>query len=113
VGADIVPARLSAVSEGLLRRKRHLAVVDNRFSFGHIERSTILEAKREDRAFSHPTIKLELHRMFWLKLIEVIVILTVGIFVIAFLEDTFVSAPRRRMLKRKAAEKLSGGKTLD
>ena len=46
--------------------------------------------------------------MFWLKLVEVIVILTVGIFVIAFLEDTFVSAPRRRMLKRKALEKLNG-----
>lgn len=46
--------------------------------------------------------------MFWLKLVEVVVILTVGIFVIAFLEDTFVSAPRRRALQRKAREKLSG-----
>lgn len=46
--------------------------------------------------------------MFWLKLLEVVVILTVGIFVIACLEDTFVSAPRRRMLKRKAQEKLNG-----
>ena len=46
--------------------------------------------------------------MFWLKLVEVVVILTVGIFLIAFLEDTFVSAPRRRTLKRKAREKLEG-----
>ena len=46
--------------------------------------------------------------MFWLKLVEVVVILTVGIFAIAFLEDTFVSAPRRRALKRKAREKLEG-----
>ena len=38
--------------------------------------------------------------MFWLRLIETLVILTVGIFLIAFLEDTFVSAPRRRALKR-------------
>ena len=44
--------------------------------------------------------------MFWLKIIGVAAILTVGIFVIAFLEDTFVSAPRRRELKRKAHEKL-------
>ena len=48
--------------------------------------------------------------MFWLKLVEVVVILTVGIFLIAFLEDTFVSAPRRRELKRKALEKLEGSK---
>jgi hypothetical protein len=46
--------------------------------------------------------------MFWLKLVEVVVILTVGIFLIAFLEDTFVSAPRRRVLQRKAREKLAG-----
>jgi hypothetical protein len=46
--------------------------------------------------------------MFWLKLLQVVVILTVGIFLIAYLEDTFVSAPRRRMLKRKAEEKLKG-----
>ena len=51
--------------------------------------------------------------MFWLNLVEVLVILTVGIFVIAFLEDTFVSAPRRRMLKRKAREKLDGHATPD
>jgi hypothetical protein len=46
--------------------------------------------------------------MFWLKLVEVVVILTAGIFLIAFLEDTFVSAPRRRELKRKAREKIEG-----
>jgi hypothetical protein len=48
--------------------------------------------------------------MFWLKLVEVVVILTAGIFLIAFLEDTFVGAPRRRMLQRKAREKLAGSK---
>ena len=51
--------------------------------------------------------------MFWLKLVEVVVILTAGIFLIAFLEDTFVSAPRRRALKRKAREKLDGTKKQD
>ena len=51
--------------------------------------------------------------MFWLKLVEVVVLLTVGIFLIAFLEDTFVSAPRRRVLQRKAQEKLAGTKRQD
>lgn len=51
--------------------------------------------------------------MFWLKLVQVVVILTIGIFLIAFLEDTFVSAPRRRMLKRKAREKLDGNERRD
>lgn len=46
--------------------------------------------------------------MFWLKFLQILAILTVGTFLIAFLEDTFVSAPRRRMLKRKAREKLAG-----
>jgi len=46
--------------------------------------------------------------MFWLKFIGIAVILTVGIFVIAFLEDLFVSAPRRRQLKEKARERLAG-----
>jgi len=46
--------------------------------------------------------------MFWLKLIQVAAILTVGIFVIAWLEDVLVSAPRRRTLARKAREKLNG-----
>ena len=48
--------------------------------------------------------------MFWLKLVAVVVIITLGIFLIAFLEDTFVSAPRRRELQRKAREKLAGSK---
>jgi hypothetical protein len=56
---------------------------------------------------------MELHSMFWLKFLEVVAILTVGIFVIAFLEDTFVSAPRRRMLERKAREKLNGNRMPD
>ena len=47
--------------------------------------------------------------MFWLHLLEIVVLLTAGIFLIAFLEDTFVSAPRRRELERKMREKL--GKT--
>ena len=51
--------------------------------------------------------------MFWLRLIETLVILTVGIFLIAFLEDTFVSAPRRRALKRRAQEKLNGNAMRD
>ena len=51
--------------------------------------------------------------MFLLKLVQVVVILTIGIFLIAFLEDTFVSAPRRRMLKRKAREKLAGNERRD
>jgi hypothetical protein len=56
---------------------------------------------------------MEYIRMFWLKLLEVIVILTIGIFLIAYLEDTFVSAPRRRTLKRRAREKLEGTERLD
>jgi len=45
--------------------------------------------------------------MFWLKLVGVVVILLAGIYLIAFLEDTFVSAPRRRELQRKARERLA------
>ena len=45
--------------------------------------------------------------MFWFKLVGVIAILTVGVFVIAYLEDTLVSAPRRKELERKAREKLN------
>jgi hypothetical protein len=50
--------------------------------------------------------QMELHRMFWLKLVAIVVLLTVGIFLIAFLEDLLVSAPRRRELQRKGREKL-------
>ena len=46
--------------------------------------------------------------MFWLKFLAVVVILTVGVYAIAFLEETFVSGPRRRELERKAREKLKG-----
>jgi len=46
--------------------------------------------------------------MFWLKLVAIVVLLTVGIFLIAFLEDLLVSAPRRRELQRKGREKLKG-----
>lgn len=46
--------------------------------------------------------------MFLLKLVAIAVLLTVGIYLIAFLEETFVSGPRRRELQRKAAEKLGG-----
>jgi len=48
--------------------------------------------------------------MFWLKFVEVVVILLLGIYLIAFLEDTLVSAPRRRELERKARERLAGKK---
>ena len=44
--------------------------------------------------------------MFWLEMIGIAVLLAVGIFVIAFLEDTLVSAPLRRKLERQAREKL-------
>lgn len=56
---------------------------------------------------------MELQSMFWLKILGVAAILTVGIFVIAFLEDALVSAPRRRELKRKALEKLNGNAMRD
>jgi hypothetical protein len=49
-----------------------------------------------------------INSMFWLKFVAIIVILTAGIFLIAFLEDTFVSAPRRRALQRKARARLEG-----
>lgn len=49
--------------------------------------------------------------MFWLKLLAIVAILTVGIYLIAFLEETFVSGPRRRELKRRAAEKLGRNHT--
>lgn len=48
--------------------------------------------------------------MFWLKLIEVAVILAVAICVIAFLEEKLVSGPRRKELERKRREKLEGKK---
>jgi len=51
--------------------------------------------------------------MFWIKFLAIAVILTVGIFLIAYLEDLLVSAPRRRELKRRAQEKLNGNQMRD
>jgi len=51
--------------------------------------------------------------MFWLKFLGIIAILTLGVFLIAFLEDTFVSAPRRRVLKQKARERLEASARRD
>jgi hypothetical protein len=49
--------------------------------------------------------------MFLLKLLAIVAILTVGVYLIAFLEETFVSGPRRRELKRRATEKLEGNRS--
>jgi hypothetical protein len=46
----------------------------------------------------------------WLKFVMVIVILLAGIYLIAFLEETLVSGPRRKQLEKKAREKLNQGK---
>lgn len=51
--------------------------------------------------------------MFWLKFVAIALIITVGIFLIAFLEETLVSGPRRRQLKEKAREKLAGAGKVD
>ena len=51
--------------------------------------------------------------MFWLKFVLTVLILLAGIYLIAFLEDTFVSAPRRRQLEKKARERLAGKKVED
>lgn len=46
--------------------------------------------------------------MFWLQLVGIAALITVGIFLIAYLEETLVSGPRRRQLQEKAREKLAG-----
>lgn len=46
--------------------------------------------------------------MFWLQLVGIALLITVGIFLIAFLEETLISGPRRKQLKAKAQEKLAG-----
>jgi len=46
--------------------------------------------------------------MFWLKFVGIAALITVGIFVIAYLEEALVSGPRRRQLQKKAREKLAG-----
>lgn len=45
--------------------------------------------------------------MFWLKLLGIAVLVTVGIVVIAFLEEKLVSGPRRRQLQEQARAKLA------
>lgn len=83
--------------------------VDNPHLFGHIDpgdNTPLSEvAKHADALYPLTGVS---SIMFWLKLIQVAAILTVGIFVIAWLEDILVSAPRRRTLARKAREKLNG-----
>ena len=44
--------------------------------------------------------------MFWLKFVAIGILITVGIFLIAWLEEKLVSGPRRRETQRKAMEKL-------
>lgn len=46
--------------------------------------------------------------MFWLKFVGVAVLVTVGMFLIAYLEEILVSGPRRKKLQEKAREKLAG-----
>jgi hypothetical protein len=43
----------------------------------------------------------------FLKFVAIVVILTVGIYAIAYLEEILVSGPRRKELERKAREKLN------
>lgn len=46
--------------------------------------------------------------MFWLKFVAVALLVTVGILLIAYLEELLVSGPRRRQLQKRAHEKLAG-----
>ncbi len=46
----------------------------------------------------------------FLKFVGIAALITAGIFIIAFLEDKLVSAPRRRQLEEKARERLAGSK---
>jgi len=48
--------------------------------------------------------------MIWLKILEAGAILAAGLFLIAFLEHTFVSGPRRRQLERQARERREAAK---
>jgi hypothetical protein len=49
--------------------------------------------------------------MWLLQLVGIVAILLLGIYLIAFLEETLVSGPRRRELERKAREKLAKSAT--
>lgn len=49
--------------------------------------------------------------MFWLKLVAIAVLVTLGILLISYLEEVLVSGPRRRELKRKGKEKLAAGRS--
>jgi hypothetical protein len=51
--------------------------------------------------------------MFFLNLVAICILITVGIFLISYLEETFVSGPRRRELQRKAKEKLARKEPVD
>ena len=51
--------------------------------------------------------------MFWLKFVGVALLVTVGIFLIAYLEEIIVSGPRRRELQKKARQKLAGNAESD
>ena len=46
--------------------------------------------------------------MIWLQFAGIALLITVGIFLIAFLEEKVISGPRRRQLQERAREKLAG-----
>lgn len=48
--------------------------------------------------------------MFWLKLVAIAVLVTLGILLISYLEEVLVSGPRRRELEKKGKEKLAAGR---
>lgn len=49
--------------------------------------------------------------MFWLRFVGIAALITLGIFLIAFLEEKLVSGPRRRQIEKMARERLAGSKT--
>jgi hypothetical protein len=52
-------------------------------------------------------LDVEEKQLMWLKFVGITIILLLGIYLIAFLEEKLVSGPRRRDLERKAREKLA------
>lgn len=48
--------------------------------------------------------------MIWLQFAGIALLITVGIFLIAFLEEKLISGPRRRQLQERAREKLAGSR---